>query len=284
MLHNAPTLQPSHFRANTKKWTKRRSNLKIWKPTVLCWESASRAHGSFLQRWPLSRVAGEGGGPVGGLRPYGFASPPFIDSQIFTLVLNSQPTMSRNTAAPSFTARQLTFLATGARKLWQYWQKSRSWSALHVEQEKKLMRRGRWMETRKNLRENWPFGGRGITFVDNFVVVSRRDDILMWISIRHVFNSMAAKTQGDQVYLPWSWKRLHEQYNIHWISTKELVYPFPYDCWSWAMSYYMAKIEAKQSANVSRIMIHKSVKPILEDPRLRQFYPGLWQFMQTPRP
>ena len=29
----------------------------------------------------------------------------------------SHPTMSRNTAAPSFTARQLTFLATGARRL-----------------------------------------------------------------------------------------------------------------------------------------------------------------------
>ena len=47
--------------------------------------------------------------------------PPFIDSQIFTLVLNSHPTMSRNTAAPSFIADQMT-----ARQQLPFWSQSQS--------------------------------------------------------------------------------------------------------------------------------------------------------------
>ena len=103
-------LQPSHFRVNTKKWTKRpylkSGNLQFY---------VEKLHRTawFLSS-PLAFVRAGGDG---GWDDHMVSLPPFIDSQIFTLVLNSHPTMSRNTAAPSFTARQLTFLATGARKL-----------------------------------------------------------------------------------------------------------------------------------------------------------------------
>ena len=79
---------------------------QIWKSTVLRWETASHSMVPFFtvglcpswKRWWLA----------GGRGDHMVSLPPFIDSQIFTLVLNSHPTMSRNTAAPSFIVDQMT--------------------------------------------------------------------------------------------------------------------------------------------------------------------------------
>ena len=97
-------LQPSHFRVNKKKWTKRpylgSGNLQFYveKLQATAWLLSSPL--AFVRGGLLEMVVGGGDHMV--------SLPPFIDSQIFTLVLNSHPTMSRNTAAPSFIVDQMT--------------------------------------------------------------------------------------------------------------------------------------------------------------------------------
>ena len=99
---------------------------EIWKSTVLCWETALHCMVPFFTVGLCPRWPGDGGWH------HMVSLPPFIDSQIFTLVLNSQPTMSRNTAELSFTADQMTFLVRGAVNWGQSPRRRRFSYALHV--------------------------------------------------------------------------------------------------------------------------------------------------------
>ena len=99
---------------------------EIWKSTVLCWETALHCMVPFFTVGLCPRWPGDGGWH------HMVSLPPFIDSQIFTLVLNSQPTMSRNTAELSFTADQMTFLVREAVHWGQSPRRRRFSYALHV--------------------------------------------------------------------------------------------------------------------------------------------------------